>query len=505
MPLKTPYPVLSPYLYVGIVLVLTAVRILALFFSPLELGGDEAQYWSWSLTPDFGYFSKPPLIAWVIGLSTSLFGHAEWAVRIAAPLLHALAAFFLWSAGQVLAPGKSVGALAGLVYILMPGVWFSSGIITTDALLLPAIAGGLAAYFAILRKPSLPTAALLGLAIGLGFLAKYAMIYFCLGIGAVGLFDKATRRFLFSRYGALAGLVAFALVLPNIFWNANHHFATLSHTAQNANWQNIRFNPVSLLKFWGGQLGLFGILAIPAFLFAGGWALGKTAPQNARRLLVFAALPLLVVSIQALINRANANWAVSAYLPASLLLALWAQHLRPAPAKRVMGAVLTVNFMTGTAFAMLAMSPTLTARMGAHNAFKRVHGWRETAQIIYARAGQGTFDALLFDNRLFYYAVQYYGRDMDLPDMYIWPQDAAPHSHIELMNPINPDQAGHILVINARPEFTLRMAQDFKIFTPISASCVGLGGNKKRCFRLYDTQGFAPLARDAAYLQKWAR
>ena len=33
-----------------------------------ELYPDEAQYWLWSRTLDFGYFSKPPMVAWTIRL-----------------------------------------------------------------------------------------------------------------------------------------------------------------------------------------------------------------------------------------------------------------------------------------------------------------------------------------------------------------------------------------------------------------------------------------------------
>jgi len=62
--------------------VLSLLIIAALIFrwfivlkSPLGLHGDEAQYWAWSQNLDWGYFSKPPLIAWVIALPTSLFGN----------------------------------------------------------------------------------------------------------------------------------------------------------------------------------------------------------------------------------------------------------------------------------------------------------------------------------------------------------------------------------------------------------------------------------------------
>ena len=46
--------------------VLLVARVIGLFLSPLNLHGDEAQYWAWSKDLDFGYFSKPPMIAWAI-------------------------------------------------------------------------------------------------------------------------------------------------------------------------------------------------------------------------------------------------------------------------------------------------------------------------------------------------------------------------------------------------------------------------------------------------------
>jgi 4-amino-4-deoxy-L-arabinose transferase-like glycosyltransferase len=56
-------------------LFITLIRIYTLFVSPIELSVDEAQYWHWSQNLDFGYFTKPPFIAWIIALSTNLFGN----------------------------------------------------------------------------------------------------------------------------------------------------------------------------------------------------------------------------------------------------------------------------------------------------------------------------------------------------------------------------------------------------------------------------------------------
>src|SRR5262249_33116461 len=42
---------------------------------PLDLASDEAHYWDWSRHLDWSYYSKGPLVAWLIRLSCDLFGH----------------------------------------------------------------------------------------------------------------------------------------------------------------------------------------------------------------------------------------------------------------------------------------------------------------------------------------------------------------------------------------------------------------------------------------------
>src|SRR5579864_1121267 len=78
---------------------ITALRLIWLGVQSADLYPDEAQYWFWAQHPAFGYYSKPPLIPWLIALSTGVFGDGEWSVRLSAPLLHAIAAGFVYAVG----------------------------------------------------------------------------------------------------------------------------------------------------------------------------------------------------------------------------------------------------------------------------------------------------------------------------------------------------------------------------------------------------------------------
>src|ERR1700741_3441861 len=97
-------PSVRPYagwMLVGVAAI-TALRLLWLALQPADLFPDEAQYWVWSQNLALGYYSKPPLVAWLIALTTGLLGNSEFAVRLSAPFLHAGAAVLVYGIGSQL-------------------------------------------------------------------------------------------------------------------------------------------------------------------------------------------------------------------------------------------------------------------------------------------------------------------------------------------------------------------------------------------------------------------
>jgi 4-amino-4-deoxy-L-arabinose transferase-like glycosyltransferase len=55
---------------------------------PADLSGDEAQYWDWSRNLDWSYYSKGPLVAYIIRASCNLVGRdVMWTVRLPALVL----------------------------------------------------------------------------------------------------------------------------------------------------------------------------------------------------------------------------------------------------------------------------------------------------------------------------------------------------------------------------------------------------------------------------------
>lgn len=177
----------------GFVLALTAWRIGWLALNRTDLFTDESQYWFWSTELALGYFSKPPLIAWIIRAATELAGSSEpfW-VRLPAPLIHAATAMVIAWLGTML-HGTRTGALSGAAYAVMPAVGVGSMVISTDTPLTLCFALALVLFVRLARTPRIATAVALGVVVGIGFLAKYAMAYFLLGAGLTVLLVPKLR------------------------------------------------------------------------------------------------------------------------------------------------------------------------------------------------------------------------------------------------------------------------------------------------------------------------
>lgn len=397
----------------GLVAILVVLRLIALMTTPLNLGPDEAQYWSWSLTPAFGYFSKPPFIAWLIGATTAVCGDGEACIRASAPLLHGATTIVLFFAGRALYDERT-GLWSAVTFALMPGTSFSSLLITTDVPLLFFWSVGLLALAELRRAPNAIWAAVLGAAIGFGMLSKYAMLYFVLGIALAFVSNAKGRALIASRAGLIAGVVALAVFLPNIVWNVLHGFETVSHTASNANWGAAKlFNVGKALEFIGAQFGILGPVAALTIVWGlvRGWR--DRDWGSADTLLLSLSVPiLLIVTVQAFISRANGNWAAPAFVALSILFAAWAVRRN---LFSVLGLNTALNALIGIVLTLTAVSPAVVALLGQENSVKRLKGWDIAGQTIVSASNAAPYTAIMSDDREDMASLYYYTRSRSKP------------------------------------------------------------------------------------------
>src|SRR5436190_8287489 len=122
-------------LAVAILAALTVVRLIGLKYSTVDLFFDEAQYWAWSREPAFGYFSKPPLLAWTIALAEHICGSSEACIRAPAPIFYFGTSLLVYAVARQLYDAQ-VAFWSALSAALATGCVFSARIISTDVPLL---------------------------------------------------------------------------------------------------------------------------------------------------------------------------------------------------------------------------------------------------------------------------------------------------------------------------------------------------------------------------------
>ena len=238
---------------------ITAIRLLVAGVTPLGPDVEEAQYWLWSQTLEGGYFTKPPMIAWLIGLTTSLFGDGLFGIKFAAPIIHLMIAVLL---GKIARDGATptTGHLASLIWITLPAIALGGFIISTDSPMLLFMVAAMAMLSPLARGQAISPGQtwLAGIFTGLAMMSKYAAIYLPLGIALWWLW-QGRRHYRLSRQHI--GLFIFGMAVslaPNIIWNLTHGFTAVGHLEHNADLGHHAASLVRSLGFLAAQAGVPG-------------------------------------------------------------------------------------------------------------------------------------------------------------------------------------------------------------------------------------------------------
>ncbi len=491
----------GPFGIAVVVIAVTALRLLYLLVSPLDLHPDEAQYWSWSLAPDWGYFSKPPLIAWLIAAETVLCGAGEACIKAGSPIAHAITAGFIYATAACLYDRRAA-FYAALLYLTLPGVSFSAAIMSTDPLLLVFWS---AALYVVVRlwhgeAYSLGWWAALGAVLGLGLNAKYAMGFFLAGFVLwLCLVGEARRGLLGHGRGRLGLLIALGLaallILPNAYWNYKNGFVTFSHTVANADIGEIVLRPRKAAEFLASQLGVFGPLSFAALLGLLIWPPAWFRDSRARLLASFTVATLLPILAVSFLSRAHGNWAATAYVAASIwlvgtlmgptagafgrLLVKFSIVLHAAAAVAVLGGTV------GQAAPGLYWGKPVPARF---EPFKYYTGWRALGERISQLQAEHPGLPLLGHDRMLVAAALYYVTPQPVIILSWHPTDRVA-DHFALKRPWKGPVGADALVLNWRGDPAPVLAR-FESSAPVATLRVPVATGETRTVRVFHARGF---------------
>ena len=296
------------------------LKFLAVSSTSFNLYGDEAQYWLWSKELAFGYYSKPPLLAWLISAATVFFGNSFLTLKSIPIVLYCVTSLLIFILSSKLFKNNTLALCCGLTFFLLPATSLSSFLLSTDIILILFWAGSLIQILRIRECPTYYNFVFLGVLVGLAFLSKYAAVYFIISLALLIIIDKDFRHiFLMSKFKlVLFVIVTSLIVFPNALWNHYNNWATLEHTADNASIGSLKFNLVGFSEFFLSQILLIGPFLFVSFLFCNFKKI--KIGTNERFLFAFALPALLIVSFESILVRAHANWAAVSLVSLSILL-----------------------------------------------------------------------------------------------------------------------------------------------------------------------------------------
>lgn len=375
-----------------IILAVTVWRIALLPYGT-DLFVDEAQYWFWGENLDFGYYSKPPVIAWVIRAFTSIAGSDDaFFIRLPGPLFHMATALVLMACTRRITD-SAIAGWVGVLYVTAPAVALASVYMSTDTLLLFFVAVTLWAYAGLTRGPSAGLALLMGAAFGLAFLSKYSVLLMIPGaLIALVLVRQARVGW---RDFFIAGIAAAIVASPNLIWNMLHDATTVRHTTELAAWSKMHVDIGNALEFFSAQFGIIGPITFAALLWASADVL-RGRVQAWQKILFWLSMPVVaLITLQALTGKAYANWAALAYVAGVLLTVWWLAERW----KTGLWIAFAINAIATIAFPLLTAFPEAVRLPNGDPVLKRHLGRSEISLWAAEAARKAGLSVIVTDNR----------------------------------------------------------------------------------------------------------
>ncbi len=360
--------------------VFSLFRIYFILHGPVDISPDEAHYWEWSRRLDWSYYSKGPMIAWLIAVSTSMLGDTPIGIRFFAVVFSFLSSIFIYKIGKHFISERA-GYIGGIIFQLLPLFSIYGVIFTIDS---PYIFLWTVSMYFFLKGygGNQKYWLLAGVTVGAGLLTKYTMAFFYL-CGLIYLFIrhrfsiKETLNYLKNPWLIGGVIISFVLFLPVIFWNFQHDFVTFKHTAGQAHlYDGLKIS----LRYFGEFIGSQIIVFTPLLFFIGFYLiLHKRAlniSEDKRWFLISFSLPIffffLIKSIQ---GKVQANWAMTSYVPFILAASI-------ALERKILKKLMITSVIIGALLTLLTYAMPFFKLPANLDPSARLKGWQQLGEYV---------------------------------------------------------------------------------------------------------------------------
>lgn len=333
-------------LFIILLIFFTVYRLLFIANGSFNLSEDEAHYWEWSRNLDLSYYSKGPMVAYIIFTFTSIFGNTELGVRFGAiavslginlitylfisDMFNEKKAFYSVMLMNII-PLFAAGAI---IFTIDPPFFFfwCLAIFFTHK----AINYDKRWWYAV------------GIALGMGILTKYTMTLFIPLLFAFLLLSRANNHWVIKKEPYLAVIIGLLFFTPVILWNLQHDWVSFRHVAGQAGLSDerawsLREAVKNFSEFIGIQIVIITPVIFAGMVYAGyrsvrGFIMERrgmpcfcmegSSQRNAFHnpisgddylfLIIFSMPIFLFFLIYSLYSKVQGNWAAIAYFTATI-------------------------------------------------------------------------------------------------------------------------------------------------------------------------------------------
>ena len=371
-----------------ILLLAVSAVVRALLAGWIELGTDEAYYWTFAKYPDWSHFDHPGMVGWVMQLFTlNLLFQSEFFLRLASVVFMTLNTWIMYRIGREL-KDETTGLWSALLYTASVYAFVVTGIfILPDTPLSLFWMLTFLMFIKYLKDSQNKHLILAGLFIGLSLLSKYTGAFLWIGFLLYILcFDRRQFR---NPYLYLAMLITALCCLPMLIWNIQNDFVSF--------------------RFHGDRVGFFGPLHPAGFFTEIGGEIVYNNPVNVviaiiaivaacrkrlsidikhQRFILLTALPFIGLFLLLSLTRPTLpHWSGPAYVMLIPLSAVWLSSTETRKARRITATALIVLALTlilGVAEIKTGFVPldhhTEPTELGLDDITLDVYGWRQAGE-----------------------------------------------------------------------------------------------------------------------------
>lgn len=363
-----------------------------------DLHYDEAQYWEWAQQLDWGYYSKGPLVAWLIALSTYLLGDGEWQVRLLGWLAHGVFLVLIFLFARDVWGNRAAGWWAALLAATTP-LFFTLGLVmTTDNFLFAFWTWALWAMYRALFMARPGAWYQVGMAVGLGAITKLS-IGLLPAFAGLWVLARADLRAQLKNTALWGGLLLMLLVMsPMLYWNATHDWVMFRHELGHVG--NDTFSVARGFELLASQALVFSplvvLLAISALV---------RRPKNSGQLFLWG-LSLLWIAFfffKAMGGKLQINWPAPSFIGLVILLAGHIPLWSTAKQRGLMLATATSGLM----IAALCFPANFGINGASIAPIRKMKAWRAPVAQLYQQSGDVDFilvsDYVLAGDLAFYW------------------------------------------------------------------------------------------------------